>query len=107
MRAQSFAHVIDFQVDNLGHVFPGERTEDDDLVQTVQELRTEFLFHFLLERALDFVKGTLFTLLAEAQCALILNQVRTNVRCQYQDRVPEVNGSSVAVRQLTFFHDLQ
>ena len=43
---QAVVELLDVQIHDLAHLRLGELLEDDDVVQTVQELRAELLLQF-------------------------------------------------------------
>ena len=86
-------------VDHTQDDFFIERTEADDGIQTVAELRRE---HPLDIR--HFVAG--FLLVGEADRAL-LQTFRTCIRGHHDDHVAEVGLATIVIRQGAMVHDLQ
>ena len=95
------------QLDNLDQVGIGQRLEEDDFVEAVEELGVEGLLHFLLDQLFDLVADEVFAVALEAE-ALLLHQVaRADVRGHDEDDVLEVDGVAEAVGQLAVFKNLQ
>src|SRR6266487_972916 len=86
--------------------------EDDDLIDTIQELRLEGIlqfaqhltFHALILRLVDFV---LIFGLFETDGGLFIQQGSTNIRCHNDDSVAEVYRAALGVCQFAIFQDLQ
>lgn len=87
--SQTVTELFDHKIYDLANVILGQRLEHDDLIQTVQKLRTEVatkvIHNLLLCLRLDV------TLLIDT----VKKVRRTNVGCHDQDRVLEINGTSL------------
>src|SRR5947209_11065845 len=86
--------------------------EDDDLIDTIEELRLEGVLQFaqyLAFHALILVLvGFVFVLgLFEANGGFFIQESCANIRCHDYNSVTEVNRASLGVSQLAIFKDLQ
>ena len=80
-------------------VLLGERLEDDDVVHPVQELGAEVPLHLPQHRLLHLLGPSLPEGLEDV--------LASDVRGHDDDRVPEVDRASLAVRQATVVEDLE
>ncbi len=93
--------VIDQLVCNELHVLPGQRTEDDDVVHAVDDLRFEVLMDLLHDDVLRTF-GDLPILHHRIE-----QMVRADIRCHDDDRIPEVDRPSLRIRQAAFVQQLE
>jgi hypothetical protein len=106
-------HVLQHDVRNLLHLLLRELPEHDDLVQAVEELWPEVALQLLVDQALDAaVAHVLLRLLvvgaqeeAEAAAAL-LDHAGTHVGGHDDERVLEVHGAALAVREAAVLQNL-
>ncbi len=96
------------QVHYLEDLLPCELMEDDDLIYTVEELRSEGLaqrpLHCLLYLALLI---TLLLVRDEPERPVLVDPARARVRGQDDHRVLEVHGTTLPVREPPVVEDLQ
>jgi hypothetical protein len=99
----------DEEIHDLLDLLAGELVEDDDLVDPVQELRPEdllevthdLLLHVLVGRAGLVVGGR------EPERDVARDVLRPDVRGHDHDRVAEVHGAALGVRQPAVLQDLE
>ena len=98
---QTFIDIFDKQINNSGNVFFRQRTEHDDLIQTVQKFRTEMRF--------QFVHNKLFIFRADVSVLIdSFQQVdRTDIGCHDQDGILKVYRPSLRVRDPPVIQYLQ
>ena len=98
--AQPSGEAVDEELRDLDQLFFRQRAEDDDLVDAVDELRSEVLpkdVHQILLQPLErFVRPR-----------LLLNAVRTQVRGHDHDRVLEVDGAPLRVGEAAVVENLE
>ena len=99
-----FAHL---EINDPHEVRLGQRVEDDDVVEPVQELRLEDplgLFEDLLPHVVVIV---IKIGRSETERRLLLDQFRADVRSHDDDRVPEIDLATEAVRHFALLQDLE
>src|SRR5438034_316707 len=89
----------DHQADDLLDVVEPEGVEDDDVVDAVQELRSERALELLQHALLHLLVGRLVALLEEPGRHALPDQARAEVRRHDQDRVLEVDDVTERVGQ--------
>src|SRR5437899_750955 len=98
---QQTANIFQPQLDDPDQLILSERTEDDDVVHAVEELRPEVrvqqVLH-LLRRHLELCVRT---------NAFGLQKLRPDVRRHDDDRVLEVDHAAFAISESAIVHDLQ
>ena len=104
---QAFAHLGQFNLDDVFQVLASQVTEDHDLVDAAQELRLELFLDFLHQPRLHALVGGVLILLGEPESAARLDDLGPRVRGHDQDDVAEVDFAAETVGQVAFFHDLQ
>ena len=89
---QTFIDIFDKQINNSGNVFFRQRTEHDDLIQTVQKFRTEMRF--------QFVHNKLFIFRADVSVLIdSFQQVgRTDIGSHNQDCIFKIHRASLGIR---------
>ena len=97
----------DFQVHDAQQVRLGQRVEDDQVVQTVEELRLEDALGFLQDFALHRLVILLVLRHAEPERHLPLDEFRADVGGHDDDRVAEVDLAAQRIRDLAFFQNLE
>ena len=99
------------QVHDRGKIGSGERMEDDDLIDTVDEFRTERVFHFIHHQLLHILEGFLllaFVLCFESQFLhLVFQEGRAKVTGHDDDSIREVHGAALTIGQTTIIEYLQ
>mmetsp|Transcript_26776 Transcript_26776/g.58372 ORF Transcript_26776/g.58372 Transcript_26776/m.58372 type:complete len:1072 (-) Transcript_26776:90-3305(-) len=107
-------HVLEENVRDLLDLLLGQLAEHNDLIQTVQELRSEVALELLVHQGLDAaVALVLLGLLVigaqeEAKvAATLLNHAGTHVGGHDDERVLEVNGAALAVCQAAVLQNLK
>src|SRR6185437_987792 len=95
------------QFDDLDEVRISERLEENDLIDTVEELRIKGTLDFTLHQIFDLVHHQIFTIALEAEALLALQVPCPNVRGHDDDGVLEVDGVAESVGELAVFKDLQ
>ena len=96
------------QCHNLRNLFLVQGMEDDDLINSVQELRLEDPLHLFHDIALHTLIILLLILSCqEAQLLRFLNCCRTGIRCHNQNGVLKIHLSSLGVRDMTIIQYLQ
>src|SRR5215469_5245843 len=96
---QALAQVFDLDVYNFLHLLSRDLMEDDDLIDAVDELRTEALFpQALPDQALDRVLVHVIELVQPA---------RSDVAGHNDDRVLEIDGTPLAIGQPAIIKELQ
>src|SRR5450759_52782 len=103
------AQVRDHEVDDRADLLGRELVEDDDLVDTVEELRTEELLELAGHALLDRVVRHLARLLhRETELGLALGDVTgAHIAGHDDDRVLEVDLAALSIGQTPLFEDLQ
>ena len=76
---ETLENFADFVFDDAIEVVAVERTEDNDVVETVDEFRTEVTFDFDVERLLHLLVIGFLGLNSEAEACLVLDEVCTDV----------------------------
>ena len=95
---QAVVELLDVQIHDLAHLRLGELLEDDDVVQTVQELRAELLLQFGADLVLHaLVAGLVVGTQVEARVGGLGDVSRTEVGGQDDDGVLEIHGSALTV----------
>jgi len=105
--AEPFLHVAREDRHDLRDVLPGQRVEDDHVVQPVQELGIEHLvdlFFHLFGHPLEIAARIG---LPEAEGLAFGDVARADVRRHDHDGVLEVDQAAVVVRQMPFVEHLQ
>src|SRR5581483_1478069 len=95
------------ELKNLDEVVFGQRVEDDDFIQPVQELGVERALHFVLDQFLDLVRDRIFLRRLESQAFALLQVPGANVRGHDQDRVLKIDRVAESIGQLAVFKHLQ
>ena len=96
---QARAQAIDLDVHNVLHLLTRDLMEDDDLVDAVDELWAEAFFpQALANPALDLVL---------IHAVKFVQPARSNVAGHNDDRVFEIDGAALTVRQATVIEQLQ
>src|SRR5260221_3496319 len=96
---QALAQANHLDLHNVLHLLTRDWMEDDDLIDAVDELRAEALFpQAVTDPALDLVLIHALELLQPA---------RSDVTGHNDDRVLEINGAALPVRQATVIEHLQ
>ena len=99
--SQAAAKGGDEVVDDVRQVVARERTEHEDLIQTVEELRPESAAQLALH-ALTRVRGDL-----AVRADAVEQVLAAEVRREDDDRVLEVHRAALAVRDAAVVEDLQ
>ena len=94
------------QIDHLHHLALGEFVEHHDIVDAVEELGTEVALERFHHLVLHPLVTDRFVVAGEADIGLAQIR-RAEVRRHDQDRVAEVHCATLAVREATFFQDLE
>ena len=98
----------DLEIDDHIELLLLEHAEDDDIVETVEELGLEELLRGLGDLALDAsIVGNVLLHGDEAEAALLFDLLRTDIRGEDDDGVTEVDLATKVVGHLAFFEDLQ
>ena len=103
---QHLVEACDLHVDDLSGVLLRERGEHDDLIDTVEELRTDGLLQ-QAEHLLFGLRYGLLPVLVRDVLELLRNEGRTQVGGHDDDRVLEVDETTLVVRQTTVVQYLQ
>src|SRR5262245_22714563 len=101
-QATSLEHACKFLHDNAPHVFSAQRAEDDDPIETIDELRTEALAN----RLHDLVCRDRFEAGHEAWSRIDSDRA-PDVRSQDDDAMAEISRMSLRVRQPPVVEDLE
>src|SRR5271165_4080839 len=104
---QVLIELLHHQFDDLDEVHLCQSVEDDDLVETVEELGVEGALHLVLHHVLD-LGGDHFLLLGlEAQAGALHKMARSDVGGHDDDGVLEVHRVAQTVGELAIFKHLQ
>src|SRR4029077_1475758 len=95
------------ELEDMNEILFAQRTEQDDFVQTVQELRVEGTLDFVSHQILDLFRDHVFFARLESQAFALLQVTRANVRGHDDNGVLEVHRVAEAVRELAIFEHLQ
>src|SRR5882757_11020369 len=95
------AHVLQAQLDDLDQLFFAERAEDDDVVNTIQELRPEMPMQCVQD-----LLASLFELLRRLH-VVGLQITGAEIRRHDQNRILEVYDAALAVGQAAIVHYLE
>ena len=104
---QAVIELLDVKIDDLTHLRLGELLEHDDVVQTVQEFRTELLLQFrgdLILHALVARFGV--GAQVEAGVGSLGDVTSTKIGGQNDDGVFEVHFATLAIGQVTIIQHL-
>ena len=104
---ESGSDLGDFQVDDFDQIVVPQFAEDDQLVDSVDELGAEVFFHFALEHVLHFVVADIFVAFLEAERCLVDDAIGADVAGHDEDDVFEIDVSPEGVGESAFFHDLE
>src|SRR5207302_6501522 len=94
--AKTLAQPLELDVDDVLDLLARERLEDDDLVDTVEKLRTEIVAHRLEDRLLLVLLGQ----------ARVLQDVAGEVGRHDDHGVAEVDGAALAVGETPVLEEL-
>ncbi len=100
-------HLLHQQLHDLHEVGVGERGEDDDLVEAVEELRVEGALDLALDQLLHLVEDHVLVAALEAEALALLQVLGADVGGHDDDGVLEVHGVAQAVGELAVLEDLQ
>src|ERR1044071_7008242 len=92
---QAFLQVLELDLDHLTQMFSRKGAEQDDLVNSIQELRPELtvqLFHDLIPSIVN---------------AQLLDPVAADVRGHDHNRILEIHGATLSIRQAAIIQNLQ
>ena len=98
--------ILQLQIHDLAHLVLGQALVVDDLVQTVQEFGTELA----LEQQIDLVLCVLAQLVGALRTALlqiVQDDIAAKVGGQDDDRVLEVHGTALTIRDAAIVQHLQ
>jgi hypothetical protein len=107
---QASEHFLQQNVGNFLDFVLSELPEDNDFIQTVEELRTEVLLQFFVHQGTDAVVlrfGLVASKFEAETTATFLNHLRTDVRGHNQQGVLEVHRAALGIGQATIFKNLQ
>ena len=110
--SEALAEVVGHDAHNLLEFVSGEWVEDHDVVDTVQEFRTEGLFEVVHDLALHgfvvhFGLGVFIVYAGEAQALAVHDGLRAEVGGHDDDGVFEVHHTALAIGQAAVVQDLQ
>ncbi len=104
---QIYIQLLHQKLEDLHQVGIVQRGEDDDLVQTVQELRIEGALDLALHQLFHLVEHHVFLLALETQPLPLLQMLGSNIRGHDNDRILIVDRVAQTIGQLTIFKHLQ
>src|SRR5271166_349400 len=104
---QVLVQLLHHQLHDLDEVRLGQRVEDDDLVETVEELGVEGALHLALHHVLDLAGDRVFHLGLETHAGALLQMARADVGGHDDDGVLEVHRVAQAVGELAVLKHLQ
>ena len=105
---QTVVELLDVKVDDLAHLRLGKLLEHDDVVQTVQELRTELLLQFRRDLILHALVARLgVRTKIEARVGGLRDVAGTKIGGQDYDGVLEIHLAALAIGQMTIIEHLQ
>ena len=104
---QPLRDLLDFEVENLDQVRPGQRPENNHVVEPVQEFRPEHLLGIVQNFLLHLFVARLLAGGGKADGGLFADRLRAYVRGQQNDRVPEIHSAAHAVGQFALLQYLQ
>src|SRR5438552_768992 len=114
LRGELLPHPDELELDDLADLFLVQRLEDDGRVDPVQELRPEEALHLFLDALLHALVSrryvrvvSPFSLRAEAERGLALQQLLREVARHDDDGVAEVDAAPLGVCEPAFVEDLQ
>ena len=99
-------HALELQADDLADLLLGERGEHDDLVDAVEELRTDGLLQQVEHLGLRLGHDAL-TVVVGQLLETVADERRTHVARHNDDRVFEVHRAALVVRQAAVVEHLQ
>jgi len=109
--AHAAEHLLEHDLGDLLDLVAAELTEDDDLIETIQELRAEVLLQLFIHQRSDAVVIGLFRIgtgeLKAKTTAALLDHLRTDVRGHDDQGVLEVHRAALGIGQATVFQELQ
>ena len=106
MTAHRPVDLIDLQLDDFEQFIVEQLVENDDLVETVDELRIERLSHRRHHHLFHLLARGIGICL-ETERALLLNEARADVRGHDDDGVLEIDGVAERVGQDAVFKNLK
>src|SRR5919108_1577698 len=95
---EQLLETTELEIDNSIELLHAQRTEDDDVVDAVEELRLEHAPQFRRHDRLDF---------RPVSRAALEDEAAADVRRHDDDRVPEVDGPPLRVGESAVIEDLQ
>src|SRR5581483_1072536 len=113
LRGELLAHAGELELDDLPDLFLVQRLEDHGRVDAVEELGTEEALHLLGDALLHAlvlrlrVRVVALTLGAEPKRGFALQELLREVAGHDDDRVAEVDGAALRVREAALVEDLQ
>src|SRR2546425_5687538 len=96
------AQMLELDVDNLLQMFFRKGMEHDDLIHAIEKFRTEVIAHLRQYRFLHP-----FIALPFESPAILQNAMAADVRCHDDDRVLEIDCSSLTIGQPAVIQDLE
>src|SRR5688572_23620833 len=96
--SEKLLELLELQLDDVLDLLLAERSEDDDVVDTVEEFRTEMLPQRVGHLCLDH---------RSVVASVLENVGAPNVRSHDDDRVPEIHRSSLGVREPSVVQNLE
>src|SRR5579864_7948745 len=104
---QVLVELRDHEFQNLDQIGLVQRHEDDDFIQTVEELGVEGTLHLVFHQLFNLVSDRILLRRLESQAFALLQVPGANVRRHDDDRVLEVNCIAQSIGQLAVFKNLQ
>ena len=99
-------HLLNLKLNHFEQLIVKQLIEDNDLVQTIDELRIECLAHLRHHHLFHlFARG--FRRALETHRALLLNEASADVRSHDDDCVLEIDGVAERVGEQSIFKNLQ
>ena len=107
---QRLADAADQQVDHLDDFVLGQLVEDDDVVDTVEELRAEVLLQLVVDAVLHALVLRIrvrVVVVGEAEPHRLRDVLRAQVRGEDEHRVLEIHDATLAIGQPAILKHLQ
>ena len=101
--------ILDQQADNCVHVLIVQLSEDDDIINTVQEFRTEYMLDLGQNLVFNLFIASLVALISslKAKFAMYIVVLDAGIRGHNQNRILKAYPSALRIRHMTVFQNLK
>ena len=104
---ESFPDFAQLEVNDRFEVLSRQSVEDDEIIDAIEEFRSELLLSPRHDHVFHFVVADILGSLRESESGLVLDRLGTDIGRHDDDRVFEVDAVTIAVGRPSFFHDLE